>query len=475
MVSLLKKYPKYKWVLALFDFLIVNLSALVSVNIVKFFFPESIGSGFDFLNYISLFFLYSILILFYFQYSNLYKVQCVTNTSVHFFTLVKSSFFIVLGFIIFQFFIQDIQTISRLFYLIFFLTLTMLITFIRLPFVSLIEHSFIIYDKVVIIGAGAKGKSVSAILKNKIRFKKVVGFLDDNISSPYISGVPLLGKVEDAPEIAEKYHVDFFLLAIDNISRERFFQIFKFFQQNKLSFSVSSKYLKVLNEKLAVDIFDEHGMVRFNGHSENKLLNYVKRIIDFTASIIAVILLSPVFITIALAVKLSSRGPIIYRNIRIGKNGQPFYFYKFRSMHVNSDKDEKRKQSVVDFIKGTGGPDGSTKIVNKSRITPVGNFLRKYSLDELPQLFNVIKGDMSLVGPRPCLKNEWQVYEDWQKLRLTSTPGCTGVWQVSGRSKVNFEETVLMDIYYNQNSSPWLDIQIILKTIPVMLLGKGGE
>ena len=116
----------------------------------------------------------------------------------------------------------------------------------------------------------------------------------------------------------------------------------------------------------------------------------------------------------------------------------------------------------------------STKIVDGSKITKVGRFIRKTSLDELPQLLNVIKGDMSLVGPRPCLPYEWEHYDEWHKRRLSAIPGCTGVWQVSGRSEVTFDDMVILDLYYIQNRSLLLDLQILLKTIPVMALGKGG-
>ena len=156
--------------------------------------------------------------------------------------------------------------------------------------------------------------------------------------------------------------------------------------------------------------------------------------------------------------------------------GRPFTFYKFRSMKVNSDKDVTRNAQVIDFIKGNNsGGETNTKIVNRSKITGIGHFMRKTSLDEMPQLFNVLRGEMSLVGPRPCLPVEWNAYEPWQKQRLATIPGCTGIWQTTGRSTVNFEQTVLLDIYYNCNVSLWLDLKIMMNTIPVMVFSKGGE
>ncbi|NTV46743.1 MAG: sugar transferase, partial [Chlorobiales bacterium] len=164
----------------------------------------------------------------------------------------------------------------------------------------------------------------------------------------------------------------------------------------------------------------------------------------------------------------------------------PFDFYKFRSMYVNND-DKIHREFVKSFIKeakengqdihstDNGGQNGEVKkIVNDPRVTPIGRFLRKTSLDELPQLINVLKGEMSLVGPRPCMPYEWDEYDAWHQRRLSVTPGCTGLWQVSGRSLVGFNDMVILDLYYIDNMSPMLDLKLILKTIPVMFFAKGG-
>jgi lipopolysaccharide/colanic/teichoic acid biosynthesis glycosyltransferase len=130
---------------------------------------------------------------------------------------------------------------------------------------------------------------------------------------------------------------------------------------------------------------------------------------------------------------------------------------------------------MIDFMTDNISQGNDTKIINEARLTAIGKFLRKTSLDELPQLFNVLKGDMSLVGPRPCLQYEYDKYQDWQKLRLSVMPGCTGLWQVFGRSKVSFSESVFMDIVYTYKHSTWLDFRLMILTIPVMLLAKGGK
>jgi lipopolysaccharide/colanic/teichoic acid biosynthesis glycosyltransferase len=165
----------------------------------------------------------------------------------------------------------------------------------------------------------------------------------------------------------------------------------------------------------------------------------------------------------------------------VGRNGKTFDFFKFRSMKVESENADNRARELkyADLIKGKsvtlGDSKNPTKIVDEDRITNIGRFIRKTSLDELPQLFNVLRGDMSLVGPRPCLPYEWKHYEEWHKRRLSVTPGCTGMWQVVGRSKVGFQDMVILDLFYSQNASFHLDLWLLFKTIPVMVLGRGGK
>jgi undecaprenyl-phosphate galactose phosphotransferase len=141
-------------------------------------------------------------------------------------------------------------------------------------------------------------------------------------------------------------------------------------------------------------------------------------------------------------------------------------------MYVSNGEDEERKKQMLEFMKTQ---QENTKVINDSRLTKIGKIIRKTSLDELPQLFNVILGDMSLVGPRPCLPYEYKHYHNWQKRRVSVLPGCTGVWQVSGRSSVSFKDSIVLDLYYVNNMSPWLDLKLILKTLPVMILARGGK
>ena len=189
----------------------------------------------------------------------------------------------------------------------------------------------------------------------------------------------------------------------------------------------------------------------------------VKRGFDILASGVALVLLSPLFGVLTVKIKREDGGPAFYSQTRIGKNGKPFKMWKFRSMIVNADK-------MVEQLEEQNEIDGAMfKIKDDPRVTKIGHVIRKYSLDELPQLWNVLKGDMSLVGPRPPLPMEVADYTDYDKLRLTVTPGCTGLWQVTKRNDADFDEMVELDLEYINKSSLWFDFKILLKTVGVVI------
>jgi lipopolysaccharide/colanic/teichoic acid biosynthesis glycosyltransferase len=201
---------------------------------------------------------------------------------------------------------------------------------------------------------------------------------------------------------------------------------------------------------------------------------------DIVGSLLALLLFGPLFLIVALLVKLGSKGPILYKQERLGQFGKPFTFLKFRSMYANNDPAIHREfmKRVIsgDHEGETEGEDQEQKIykmTNDPRITRVGQLLRKTSLDELPQFFNVLKGEMSLVGPRPPLAYECREYDIWHRRRVLEVkPGITGLWQVKGRSRVRFDDMVRLDLQYVRTWSLWLDVQILCKTPLAVLLGK---
>ena len=194
-----------------------------------------------------------------------------------------------------------------------------------------------------------------------------------------------------------------------------------------------------------------------------------KRFMDIAMTVVCVILGSPVFLLTAILVKVTSPGPIIFSQVRVGKYGRHFKFYKFRSMYIDA---EARK---AELLKHNESGDGVIfKMKHDPRITPVGRFIRKFSIDELPQLFNVLLGDMSLVGPRPPLPQEVKSYTIEERKRLNITPGITCIWQVSGRSELPFHKQMALDKEYIASRSTWKDFVILLKTVPAILTGKGA-
>ena len=212
--------------------------------------------------------------------------------------------------------------------------------------------------------------------------------------------------------------------------------------------------------------------------SDQRALLRVKRVIDIAGSALMLIACLPLFAIIALGVKLTSEGPILFRQDRIGQYGRRFTFLKFRSMRANNDESvhkEYVKQliaGVADRVQTNGSGEGVFKLAGDKRITPIGKFLRKTSLDELPQFINVLRGDMSLVGPRPPLPYELAAYQTWHRRRVLQVkPGITGLWQVTGRSRVRFDDMVRLDLRYAISWSPWLDFKILLRTPGAVIKG----
>jgi lipopolysaccharide/colanic/teichoic acid biosynthesis glycosyltransferase len=215
--------------------------------------------------------------------------------------------------------------------------------------------------------------------------------------------------------------------------------------------------------------------------STKRFLNVTKRVMDIVGSAVALVICTPLFVIIALAIKASSKGPVFFRQQRVGQYGKRFTFLKFRSMYIDNDP-SVHKQYVTKLIAGqaerkpsNGNGEGAYKLTNDERVTRAGALLRRKSLDELPQFPNVLKGDMSLVGPRPAIPYEGAAYQTWHRRRVLEVkPGITGMWQVGGRSRVKFDEMVRLDLRYAKSWSPWLDIKILMRTPRAVLMGEGA-
>ncbi len=287
-----------------------------------------------------------------------------------------------------------------------------------------------------------------------------------------------LGALSRLPDIVEQNKVEEIIVTDENIDKVTLISLLDYCTNKGLTVWFPQKLMPIIGMKLNIDNFCDLQMIRLCSQKNTWLFNKIKHGLDALMALPIFVLLSPLFLLISVAIKLNSKGPVFYRAQAVGKNGEIFTMYKFRSMRENNQSDI-HKAYVTKLIKGEisteNGKDQPLKITNDSRVTSVGKLLRKLSLDELPQLINVLKGEMSLVGPRPCLPYEYEIYKNWHKKRSSVRPGITGLWQVAGRSEVTFEDMILLDLYYIYNRSLSLDFSILYETIFAVLEKRGAH
>jgi exopolysaccharide biosynthesis polyprenyl glycosylphosphotransferase len=286
----------------------------------------------------------------------------------------------------------------------------------------------------------------------------------------------VLGTLSDLERVVQEQSIDEVILCNDGADEEYYISLMKKCAETRAMVLVATSDFSVIPRYIPVERYGTIPVFGMMNAPPYLGLIVLKRVSDLIVASLGAIILLPVFTTVALAIKLESPGPVLFRQKRIGRNGKPFTFYKFRSMYNGSDRDQAREEKLRRFIReGKSDHESTTKIVDEKKTTRIGKFIRKTSIDELPQLINVIKGDMSLIGPRPCLEYEWEHYSEWHRHRARITPGCTGMWQVTGRSEVDFRDMVILDLFYVYNFSFPLDMWLLIKTIPVMLFGIGGK
>jgi exopolysaccharide biosynthesis polyprenyl glycosylphosphotransferase len=302
---------------------------------------------------------------------------------------------------------------------------------------------------------------------------EVVGLVSDGTWTQADVRSPLvLGTFADLPRLVQQRVVDEVIIVPTPGRMDRLQELEPIFLALEEQGIVTRLVVNFLPRSLSEIAFDEFGgmpMLTLSVVPHNETMLVLRRCVDVALAGVLVTILSPVFAVMAIAVKLSSPGPILFRQIRAGLNGRPFTFLKFRSMRIDA---ESLKPQLAAFNE----MDGPVfKMTNDPRVTRVGRLLRRTSLDELPQIWNILKGDMSFVGPRPAVLEEVAQYEPWQRRRLSMKPGLTCLWQVSGRNELSFDEWMRLDLEYIDNWSLWLDLKIALRTIPAVLLGKGAK
>lgn len=493
---MLRQIPAYKYLIAACDYAVLMLAFFAAVALRYSGAWSELMSISDFWMQVGFVAVYGVVWIAILHHFHLYKINVFLSIVEQGVAIFKAVGYGIIGLIVAAFFVKgnalvDSRLIIGYFAMFSLVGLSLYRIAVFRPLYMFLAKSKVIRRKVLIVGAGKSGRMMAAnLILDTTHGFEVVGFADDTLpkGERVFESTFVLGTTQDIPKLVEEHQVDEVLVVIDNITYERLIEILDIARSTRAITKVSSELYDVIPNKVFVEQYLGVPVITMTKNQDNTAFLIYKRIFDIVASLIGLMVLAVPFLIIAVLIKLTSKGPVFFKQIRIGKDGKPFEFYKFRSMYVNNDDRIHReftkkliaesKNAGVEVSKTVVSENGELtqvkKIVNDPRVTPIGRFLRKTSLDELPQLFNVLKGDMSLVGPRPCMPYEWEEYEAWHKRRLSVTPGCTGLWQVSGRSAVGFNDMVILDLYYIENMSPLMDLKLILKTLPVMLLAKGG-
>jgi len=325
-------------------------------------------------------------------------------------------------------------------------------------------------DRVLIVGAGEAGRTVmrNLIAQPELGYR-VIGFLDDNPGkSNDIGPIMALGPVDNLPAVTQQYAIDQVIITLPWRYHRKILRLMTECGRLGALPRVVPDLFQMSLGGVDVEAINGIPLISLKQTSLTGLNLAVKRAFDLILTIIALICIAPLWLVIALAIRLDSPGPVLFRQPRAGRYGRPFTVFKFRSMYVNAEAELEKLRARNE----ASGP--LFKLRDDPRRTRVGRLLRETSLDELPQLLNVLRGDMSLVGPRPAILSEVAQYQDWHLKRLEVLPGITGLWQVSGRSDLTFDEMVMLDIYYGENWSLGLDLRIILRTVPQVLFGEGA-
>ena len=316
--------------------------------------------------------------------------------------------------------------------------------------------------RLVIVGANVIGQELGRELESTF---EILGYVDNGTDLPEPLDRPLLGPIAELESVVRASDIDEIVIALPPQRREQIDRVVA----RGFGRQVDVKLLTEFDASLPARVeFGRLGSRPYIGFAPVARVTWVKRAADLTLATAALVVASPLFLAVAMAIKIESRGPVFYRQRRLGKDSVPFEIIKFRSM----GEDAEHQVAVLSERNEATGP--LFKMRRDPRVTRVGRLLRRCSLDELPQLLNVLRGEMSLVGPRPPLPSEVAKYEDWQLARLRALPGMTGLWQVSGRSEVPFNDMVRLDLHYVRNWSLGLDLEIIMRTIPAVLANRGA-
>ena len=324
--------------------------------------------------------------------------------------------------------------------------------------------------RLLVVGSGRLGKTIMQhIAATPNLGYSIVGFLQDmHEPSTDFGRFKMLGSLDDLALVIRSMQVDEVIIALPSELHQQTIRSVRLCERLGASFKLVPELYELSLSRIDMEAIEGIPLLGIKQKPLNTVQRAVMRLTDIVGAFLILILGSPLWLCFAFLIAVTSPGKVVFHQLRVGLNGRTFECYKFRSMYRNAEQ-------VLATLRARNEAQGPLfKMKDDPRVTPIGKFLRRTSLDEIPQLFNVIKGEMSLVGPRPPLPSEVAQYEDWQRGRLAMKPGMTGLWQVRGRSDLSFDEGVLMDLYYIENWSLRLYYRILLRTVPAVLFSRGA-
>jgi exopolysaccharide biosynthesis polyprenyl glycosylphosphotransferase len=325
--------------------------------------------------------------------------------------------------------------------------------------------------QVLVVGAGEVGRTVmrTIVARPELGYR-VAGFVDDDPTKGQsdLGRIRALGDLDNITEMVCAYGIDIVIITLPWMYHRKILRIVRQCERQNVQSYIVPDLFQITISQVGIEHLGEVPMIGLREETITHGWRVVKRVVDIFAALGALILGAPIWLLISLAIVLDSPGPVIFRQTRLGERERPFTFFKFRTMVRGA---ESQKETLLE---GNGADRRLFKMKDDPRVTRVGRWLRKHSMDEIPQFINVLRGDMSIVGPRPAIPSEVEGYLPWHRHRLDVPAGITGMWQVSGRSDLSFDEAALLDIWYAENWSFLLDLEIMVKTVGVMLLGRGA-
>ena len=475
MAENLQKINKYTNIILPFVLICVDYIAIVCAEELAFNFRNFYtGNHSLHISWLNFWVVFPLLYLIFLNIEQLY------NRRAQFWQIIQKLFvtscYAITAIIILLYIARIAASTSRLFIGVFWFVSFILLVIFRYIVKKVLEKCQLLQVPVLIIGAGKTAELLVRGIKDDAGMGyKIIGLLEDNkVEQGILEKYPVLGKFTDAERVIKKYNIQHVFIAAPGLEQGKLTRLIYKVQPLVKSMGVIPNLIGVpMGGIEAESLFNEKLMLLRLKNNLAKLVNrYIKTIFDYVLTITGTIAISPILIVIALWIYKDSPGPVIFKHKRIGKNGKEFNCYKFRSMCI--DAKEKLEELLKNDPEAKAEWEKDFKLKNDPRITKSGAFLRKTSLDELPQIFNVLKGEMSLVGPRPIIRDEMARYGEYIGDYLMVKPGITGMWQVSGRSDTDYKQRVQLDSWYVRNWSVWLDVMLLWRTAKAVFLCKGA-